>query len=283
MCGSTQLRVRGRRLNVHQGLRPAPRPALQSRSSSAVNAAWSLPTRCRYPATSPSTTTSAQRTIRPSEYLEQSNAFEHYADRFYQLWHENRRPRALDVGAGIGHALKSMEERGFDAFGLEPSPAFHDRAIERGVPEDHLQLAAIETAEWTPHSFDFVNMGAVLEHLPNPAAAIERALDWLAPGGLIFAEVPSSRWLLSRTLNLLYRAQGLELVTNLSPMHPPYHLYEFTLDSFLRHGSDSGYEVVAHRIIPANTFLPAPLDRVLTRMMKLTDTGMQLQVWLSRL
>ena len=69
----------------------------------------------------------------------------------------------------------------------------------------------------------------MLEHLQDPAAALTRALGWLAPSGLIHVEVPSAKWLLGRLLNLATRGLGMDYVTNLSPMHPPYHLYEFTL------------------------------------------------------
>jgi hypothetical protein len=62
-------------------------------------------------------------------------------------------------------------------------------------------------------------------------------VEWLAPNGQIYAEVPSARWLIGRMLNLAYRVRGIDYVTNLSPMHSPYHLYEFELKSFQRHGA----------------------------------------------
>jgi hypothetical protein len=94
------------------------------------------------------------------------------------------------------------------------------------------------------------------------------------------AEVPSSDWLTSRLVNLAYRAQGLDYVTNLSPMHPPFHLYEFTPRSFEAHAQRNGHTVaLVQPMAGADTFLPGP-DRLWRRLMLRTGTGMQLGVWL---
>jgi SAM-dependent methyltransferase len=214
------------------------------------------------------------------EHLDAANDFRYYTDQFWQLWRGDGVPRALDVGAGVGRMMTALEHEGFDAFGLEPSPDFRDRAIATGVAPDRLELTAIENAHYEPDTFDFVNFSAVLEHVHDPAGAIERALDWTRPGGLLSVEVPSARWLLARMLNLTHRAQGLDYVTNLSPMHPPYHLYEFTPESFARHSRRAGYEVVEHRFLPGETFLRRGAAAVATKIMATTGTGMLLHVWL---
>ncbi len=178
--------------------------------------------------------------------------------------------------------MRALEHHGFDAYGLEPSQTFHKRATASGIEADRLQLATVEDAEYEQGTFDFVTFGAVLEHLQDPAWAVKRALTWLAPYGLLHVEVPSSRWLIARALNVAYRIQGMDYVTNLSPMHPPYHLYEFSLASFRRHGERAGYRLVAHQTLPCETFLPKTLESLATRVMNATGTGMQLQVWLAR-
>jgi hypothetical protein len=65
-------------------------------------------------------------------------------------------------------------------------------------------------------------------------------------------------------------------------MHPPYHLYEFTLASFERHAERAGYRVVAHELFVCQTSLPPPLGILARHAMEQTRTGMQLQVWLAR-
>jgi hypothetical protein len=176
--------------------------------------------------------------------------------------------------------MRALTAAGFDTYGIEPGEAFRRAAIAHGVPEDRLALATVETANYEPGMFDFVTFGAVLEHLADPAGIIERVMGWLAPGGLIHAEVPSSDWLTSRIVNRTYRLQGLDYVTNLSPMHPPYHLYEFTLRSFEKNGAQAGYEVAfLRRMTGRDVFLPGPASAWRWLMSK-TGTEMQLEVWL---
>lgn len=65
-------------------------------------------------------------------------------------------------------------------------------------------------------------------------------------------------------------------------MHPPYHLYEFGLESFVRHGKRSGYSLAFHQYYSCAGFLPRWLARPLDALMRWTGTGMQLAVWLRK-
>ena len=117
----------------------------------------------------------------------------------------------------------------------------------------------------------------------DPSAAIGRSLRWLKGGGLIHLEVPSSRWLISRLGNLFYKLTGGGWVTNLSPMHPPYHLYEFGLASFEHHALRNGYEIAHHEYyVASQTYVPQFADSFARRIMEMTKSGMQLEVWLRK-
>jgi hypothetical protein len=65
-------------------------------------------------------------------------------------------------------------------------------------------------------------------------------------------------------------------------MHAPFHLFEFTVDAFTRHGAAAGYVVADHRHFVCSTYLPGILGSVAARWMQMTDTGMQLGVWLQK-
>jgi hypothetical protein len=78
-----------------------------------------------------------------------------------------------------------------------------------------------------------------------------------------------------------YRPQGLDFVTNTSPMHPPFHLYEFTRQSFVTHGERAGHRVADSRVFTGDTFLPRVLNRAAVRLMAATDGGMVLELWLT--
>jgi predicted SAM-dependent methyltransferase len=122
----------------------------------------------------------------------------------------------------------------------------------------------------------------VLEHLYDPSAAIEKALRWLKHGGLIHIEVPSSKWLVNRIANTLYKLQGLDYVANISPMHNPYHIYEFGLESFKKNAALHHYKLVHHSYEVCETYLPKFLNALAVPYMRSTDTGMQLEVWLRK-
>ena len=205
---------------------------------------------------------------------------------FHRLWDQNRNRSdmtALDIGAGVGRAMVQLSNAGFDVFGLEPSAAFREFAVARnGISPDKLSQASLEEADYPRETFDFITFGAVLEHLPDPASCLERALRWARPGGLIHVEVPSSDWFMARMLDLVYRIQGLDYTTHLSPMHVPYHLYEFTMASFEQHAKRAGYEIAWHRRFVGSTYAPGWLRWSLTQLMQRSGTGMQLEVWLRR-
>lgn len=212
------------------------------------------------------------------------NYFAREVRRFLELHgsESGRGLKALDIGAGLGKSMRVMMNAGFEVQGIEPSRPFRDRALSDGdiVPEQ-LQLASVEDATFAPGEFDFISFSAVVEHLYDPSEAILAALRWLAPGGLIQIEVPSSHWLSAKIFNLIYRLQGLNHVGNISPMHRPYHLYEFGLDSFRRHAELHAYHVTAHEYLVTTTQLPRFVDPVVRPVMKWTNSGMQLEVWLA--
>jgi SAM-dependent methyltransferase len=193
--------------------------------------------------------------------------------------------RALDIGVGIGKAVISMQSAGMDVWGIEPSEPFHRHALERtGLSPERLKCVSIEEAEFPEASFDFITFGAVLEHLYDPAAAIGRSMKWLRPGGVWHAEVPSSDHLIQKITNLYFRLRGTNYVTSLSPMHAPFHIHEFTLDSFKKlMARSSGIEMAKHHYDVASIYnVPRFLHPLLRRVMAKTDTGMQLTVWLRR-
>lgn len=110
---------------------------------------------------------------------------------------------ALDVGAGIGKCMVALNRSEFDAYSLEPSTTFRDKALEKmNLDLERLKLGMLEELNYAENTFDFIIFGAVLEHLYNPSGSIKRAMKWLKPGGFIHIEVPSSDWLIPKFFNL---------------------------------------------------------------------------------
>jgi 2-polyprenyl-3-methyl-5-hydroxy-6-metoxy-1,4-benzoquinol methylase len=191
--------------------------------------------------------------------------------------------KSLDIGASIGKAMIALDKIGFEAYGLEPSIQFRERAISKlNIDPSMLKLGMIENVEYDDSSFDFISYNAVIEHVYDPSYAINKALKWLKPSGVMYVEVPSSEWLSNKIINTFYKINFNDYVGNLSPMHEPYHLHEFNLKSFQKNALLNDYVIVHSEYFVCPTYLPKIFDFILKPIMKKTNTGMQLCVWLKK-
>ena len=132
--------------------------------------------------------------------------------------------RYLDVGCGSGGSLGVARALGWTTVaGIEIDAPAAEKARRFA---DELHAGPVESAPFAPGRFDLVTAFHVLEHLPDPVAAIARMLEWLAPGGLLVLEVPNAGGLGASVFGRAW--SGLEL---------PRHLWHFspaTLDALVR-------------------------------------------------
>ena len=192
--------------------------------------------------------------------------------------------KALDIGAGIGKGIIALANADFDTYGFEPSQTFRQKAIEyMKINPDKIKLGGIEDVDYPENTFDFISFGAVLEHLYDPNESIKKALKWLKHNGIIHIEVPSSKYLITKLFNLYYRIIGTNYVSNISPMHDPYHLYEFDLKSFQDNGKRLNYIIEDFEHSAASVYhIPKLFHPFLKWIMKSTNTSLQLTVWLRK-
>jgi 2-polyprenyl-3-methyl-5-hydroxy-6-metoxy-1,4-benzoquinol methylase len=93
----------------------------------------------------------------------------------------------LDVGCGDGLLFESLERWG-NVQGVEVDPA----TIDPESPwRDRITLAAFDSNFQPEKLFDLILMLDVLEHLPDPRAALHRAMQLLKPGGQLLITVPA--------------------------------------------------------------------------------------------
>jgi SAM-dependent methyltransferase len=191
--------------------------------------------------------------------------------------------RSLDIGAGRGNYMKACMVAGFDAYGCEPSEPFYSRLIEHmQIQEDRLQLGKVENIDFPDNFFDYISFVAVLEHLIDPSLVITRCLKWLKPKGIICIEVPSSDWLMCKLFDFYYHMKCLDYTSHLSPMHPPFHLYEFSIKSFQQHALLNGYSIHSYTFFECETFMPKILNRPLKSIMRRNHSGMDLYLWIQK-
>lgn len=109
----------------------------------------------------------------------------------------------LDVGCSEGYLGEALKVFGFKVWGVEPSATAAATASNR---LDKVFNGRLEEF-FVSHSpaevqFDYIVFGDVLEHLPDPAAILERCREYLAPGGAIAASIPNIAHLATRLMLL---------------------------------------------------------------------------------
>lgn len=185
----------------------------------------------------------------------------------------------LDVGSGMGNDLNAAKKMGFKVLGVEPSSNFRTASIQKyGFKEDEIIHCTFEQFSLKKESFDFITFGAVLEHLPHPGLALKKAIELLKPGGIIQVQVPNARWLTARMINFIYRFTAGGFVCNLSPLHAPFHLFEFHEQSFKHFASQNKLDIVLLQYDICDTMLPSSLNWIIKPLMKATNSGMELTI-----
>lgn len=108
----------------------------------------------------------------------------------------------LDVGCSYGWLLERVQSAGFQAIGLEPSAAAATEARTNGLNVVEGYFPNDIPAEVNPAVISFMD---VLEHLPDPIAALQAAKQKLAPNGIVVVQVPDQACLLYQLAEAMCR------------------------------------------------------------------------------
>jgi 2-polyprenyl-3-methyl-5-hydroxy-6-metoxy-1,4-benzoquinol methylase len=105
----------------------------------------------------------------------------------------------VDVGPGNGEFLRLIQKfgrPGWDLWGIDFSPEAckHLEKLGFGAVQSRFEDAA-----WSIDPPHVITMNQVIEHLEDPARAIEKAYSMLRPGGYLFLETPNT-WAWDYTL-----------------------------------------------------------------------------------
>jgi 2-polyprenyl-3-methyl-5-hydroxy-6-metoxy-1,4-benzoquinol methylase len=96
--------------------------------------------------------------------------------------------KLLEVGCAHGGFVALARQAGYDAIGLELSPAIVECA--RRTFQVPVLCGPIEQHSLAPGSFDVIAAMDVLEHFPDPRATTEKYVRLLAPGGVLLVQTP---------------------------------------------------------------------------------------------
>ena len=135
--------------------------------------------------------------------------------------------RVLDIGCGKGSFLRECRSLlpEWRYTGIEPSREEAEMARESGLEVYEGMFGDVDLGS---EAFNLISIMHVLEHVSEPAAALEKIHAALAVGGLLFVEVPNVL-----DLNMFYDLLLFE------------HLYHFAPETLMWQLSRSGFEVVA--------------------------------------
>jgi SAM-dependent methyltransferase len=283
MCRGTDFRVLGKRLNQHQGQKPQQKIGI---TTTVVQCK-----RCSLIFANP---LPIPNQIADHYDVEIDNYFGDHIKNIPENYFSNEiatlksiypiQPgmRALDIGTGLGGVMQALTKNGIDAYGLEPSKSFYQFALTRGFNKERLFNQGIEEASFQDGYFDLVLFSAVFEHLYDPNQALVNALKWLKPGGIVYIGVPSNRIFIQLLTNFFYTLKGLDYVSNISPMHAPFHIYEFGAKTFEINSAINNYSVVIKDFWTTEDYLFEKPNFIVKKIIKLTKTDMNLTIWLRK-
>ena len=117
--------------------------------------------------------------------------FRRYFERLEALVPHAKPPaKILDVGCAAGFLLEVAMERGYDPYGIELSRFAADMA-EKAIGSGRIYCGRLEDVDWPPETFDVIFLCDVLEHFPDPRAALGILRRLTKPGGILFAVTPN--------------------------------------------------------------------------------------------
>jgi len=284
MCGCSDLKRIGNRLNKAQGLNPKKKFGISVTVFRCKNCGLVFSNPLVIPIDIADHYDVPPEEYWHSDYFKTDDGFlERNRVWLKRYFSDTKGLKSLDIGAGVGKMMLALEAMGFDSYGIEPSEAFCKMAEKKNnIQHEKLICKAVEDCTFPENTFDFINLSAVLEHVYDPSSVMKKIIPWLKPEGMIWIEVPSSKWLIGKLVNLYYNLRCFDYVTNLSPLHKPYHLYEFTEKSFGQNGEINNFEVFHVDYFVCKTYTHGMVDRLLKYVMRKTNTGMEIRACIKK-
>ena len=139
------------------------------------------------------------------------------------------KPKILDVGCSFGYLVKTAQDAGWEAVGVDPShhainfgqKTFKINVFEGDIFYHHLKK----------NYFDFITIFDVIEHHLNPLESLQKVHELLKTGGFLIIGVPDFGH---------YKAKRLgEKWDNFIP---PEHLFYFNLETIKKLCMRAGFE-----------------------------------------
>ena len=163
--------------------------------------------------------------------------------RYVQRAVELKGAAALDVGCGGGILSEAMARAGARVLGIDLSQAVLDvaelHALEGKIEVEYKLIAAEQLAMQQPAAFDLVTCMELLEHVPDPAAAVAALAALVKPGGDVVVST-----LNRKPLAFAVAIIGAEYITRILPRGTHEYLKFIRPSELARWGREAGLELI---------------------------------------
>ena len=150
--------------------------------------------------------------------------------------------RVLDVGCGGGLLAEGMARRGARVTGIDLAPKALEvarlHALESGISVDYREIEAQTLAGAEAGAYDLVTCLEMLEHVPDPAAAVAALASLVRPGGDVICST------INRNAKAFALAiVGAEYLLRLLPMGTHQYARLIRPSEIARWARDAGLEI----------------------------------------
>ncbi len=169
-------------------------------------------------------------------YLEEREGrvltFEHHLKPMERLTGPPDGRPLLDVGCYTGVFVEIAGQRGWQAWGVEPSRWAVEQAQKRGL---HVVQGMLDTADLPEGYFDVVTLWDVIEHVTDPKGTLQQARRLLKPNG----------WIVVHTIDI--DSLFARLMGGRWPWLMEMHIYYFSRRTLRRMLEQCGFRVYSDR------------------------------------
>jgi len=92
----------------------------------------------------------------------------------------------LDIGSGTGHHVKNLSDNGYNAVGIDISPAMIKKAKENYPDMDYKHINVLDSMAFTANTFTHITcLYFTLYYIEDKRLFFNNCMNWLTPGGFL--------------------------------------------------------------------------------------------------
>jgi SAM-dependent methyltransferase len=148
----------------------------------------------------------------------------------------------LDFGCGCGYFLKEAKDRGWDAYGVDPS--IKSINIAKSLIGDFVTCGTLDDVP-SNKQYDAITLINVMDHMVDAFRQLYKLRDFLAPGGILYLRFPNGSF-----HSAVMRVSRRLSVNHFMNSFLVFHEYAITAKAIKRCLEDMGFSGI--RVLNAN-------------------------------